>query len=159
MTTAIRAAAIGDEAVLAGLNRFVHDLHRARRPEHFKSTRITELTAWYKSVLERPTTRAWVAEDEGLPVGYPLAIVHDRADNPFTVARRLVEIDQVAVDLNRRRLGVARALIETAVAGARAEGIGHLETTSWSFNDDAHEVLRRLGFRPKTIRFELEPSP
>ena len=91
-----------------------------------------------------------------MPVGYLLAIFHEAPENPFARARRWCEIDQVAVDPNRRRRGIARALILNAVSWAKTEGIPQIEAASWSFNDDAHEMFRRLGFVPKTTRFELK---
>lgn len=155
MTASIRPAVIGDEALLADLNRFVQDLHLAKRPDHFRATQSEESARWYRLLLEKPTTRAWIAEEDGVPVGYLLALVHEVPENPFVHARRWCEIDQLAVDPSWRRTGVARALVLHAVSAARAEGIGRIEATSWSFNDGAHEVFRRSGFVPKIIRFEL----
>jgi ribosomal protein S18 acetylase RimI-like enzyme len=65
------------------------------------------------------------------------------------------EIDQVAVDPGCRRKGIAHALMLNAVSEAKSEGIP-VEATSWSFNENAHELFRRAGFVPKTIRFELK---
>jgi GNAT superfamily N-acetyltransferase len=55
-----------------------------------------------------------------------------------------------------RKRGVGRALITRAIAEARAEGIEKIEASAWCFNGDANEVFRRLGFVPKTMRFEFE---
>lgn len=101
----------------------------------------------------------WIAEEEGLPVGYILAIVHQGTDNPFCQARHWCEIDQIAVDPKYRRQGIARSLILKAIAEVKADGIRDIEATSWSFNQETHAVLRRLGFVPKTVRFELTSSP
>ena len=155
LSTNIRAGVVGDEVLLAGLNRFVQDVHLARRPDHFRPTRLEDLAEWYRSRLEQQTTRAWIAEEDASPVGYLLALVHDVPENPFVRARRWCEIDQIAVDPDRRRRGIARALVLTAVSAAKSEGIGRVEASSWSFNDEAQEVFRRLGFVPKVTRFEL----
>jgi GNAT superfamily N-acetyltransferase len=156
MSTRIRPAVVGDEALLADLNRFVQDLHLAQRPDHFRPTGSEELARWYRSLLEQPTTRLWIAEEDGLPIGYLLALVHEVSENPFVRARRWCEIDQLAVDPNRRRRGIGRALLLTAVSTAKAEGISHVEAASWSFNDGAHAVFGRVGFVPKITRFELK---
>src|SRR5262245_20336661 len=137
MSTNIRPAAIGDEALLAGLNGFVQELHLARRPDHFKPIQSAELAAWYRSLLEKPTTRVLIAEEDGLPVGYLLAILREAPENPFARTRRWCEIDQVAVDPSRRRRGIARALILQAASWAKAEGVPRIEAASWSFNDGA----------------------
>jgi|SRR5579862_4692574 len=156
MSTNIRPAAIGDEARLAAMNDFVQELHLGRRPDHFRPTQSAELAAYYRSLLETSTTRMWIAAEDGVPVGYLLAILHEAPENPFVRARRWCEIDQVAVDPSRRRRGIARALILSAVAWATTEGIPQIEAASWSFNDRAQEMFRRLGFVPKTTRFELK---
>jgi len=156
MSPNIRPAAIGDEALLAGLNAFVQELHLGRRPDQFRPTQSAELATWYRSLLENATSRIWIAEEDGLPVGYLLAIFHEAPENPFARARRWCEIDQLAVDPTRHRRGIARALILHAASWAETEGIPYIEAVSWSFNDGAHEMFRRLGFVPKTTRFELK---
>jgi ribosomal protein S18 acetylase RimI-like enzyme len=155
MSTNIRSAVVGDEVVLARLNRFAQDLHVERRPDLFRAAAVQEVAAWFRSRLADPATRAWLAEDQAAPIGYLIAVLHDRPQDPFTVARRFCEIDQIAVDPTRRGQGLARALMVKALADARAEGIHEIEATSWSFNDSAHAMFRRLGFVPKTVRFEL----
>jgi ribosomal protein S18 acetylase RimI-like enzyme len=73
-------------------------------------------------------------------------------------ARHWCEIDQIAVDPNYRRRGIARSLNLKAIAEIRTEGIRDIEATSWFFNEETHEVFRRLGFLPKTVRFEFKSS-
>ena len=157
MNTTIRPAIGGDAELLANLNGFVQKLHLARRPDHFKSTRVSELTEWYQSLLQKPTTRIWIAEEGGSPVGYVVAILQSHSESPFIQARRWWEIDQIAVDPKWRKRGIARALVLEAIAESRSEGIGNVEAVSWSFNEEAHEVFRRMGFAPKSVRFELKP--
>src|SRR5215216_5554008 len=70
MSVNIRRAAVGDEVLLASLNRFVQQLHLEHRPDHFRTTQSTELAAWYRSRLEQPSTRAWIAEKDGLPASW-----------------------------------------------------------------------------------------
>jgi GNAT superfamily N-acetyltransferase len=156
MATTIRAAIVGDEGLVAELNRIVQDLHLVRRPDHFKPTQMSELTAWYRSLLDKSTARIWIAEEQGRPVGYVLAILQQLPPTPFTKARRVCEIDQIVVDPEYRRRGIGRALVLKAISEATTEGIQQIEAASWSFNADTHEVLKRLGFVPKTVRFEFE---
>ena len=157
MTATIRSAAIGDEEALAKLNGFVQALHLAQRPDHFKPTQIQELADWYKSLLEKPTARLWIAEEEGLPIGYVLAILHNAHETPFTQDRRWCEIDQIAVDPKfRSRQGVARSLAFHAIDEARAEGIHQVEAASWSFNEETHEVFSPTGVRTKDREVRIQ---
>jgi ribosomal protein S18 acetylase RimI-like enzyme len=155
MSTTIRTAALGDEALLAVLNGFVHELHVANRPEHFRPTRVEHVSAWFRSLLQKPAVLIWIAEEDGVPVGYVSALLHEREENPFCSARRWCEIDQIAVDDKWRRRGIARTLVQTALAEVRRRGIREVEMSSWSFNETAHHAFRRLGFAPQAIRFGL----
>jgi GNAT superfamily N-acetyltransferase len=150
----IRAGRIGDEETLAGLNRLVQDLHLQHRPDQFRATKLSELTAWYKTLLGSANARCWIAEDQSAPIGYLLATFQQAPENPFIQARAWCELVEMAVDPNYRRLGTARTLILHAIAAAREKGIDRIEATSWSFNEGAHEMLRRLGFVSKIVRFE-----
>ena len=64
MSMRVRQAVVGDEVLLTDLNRFVQDFHLAQRADHFRPTRSEELARWYRSLLEQPTTRIWIAEEE-----------------------------------------------------------------------------------------------
>jgi GNAT superfamily N-acetyltransferase len=153
----IRPAVPGDERSLAVLNGIVQQLHVTSRPDFFKPAPLAEVTAWFRSLLDKPTASIWLAEEAGSPVGYVLALLHEHAANPFCPSRRWCEIDQIAVRPDRQRQGVGRALIEQALAWARARGAGDIELSTWSFNVSAQHMFRGLGFAPKLVRFELEP--
>lgn len=154
--TTIRPAGLGDEETLARLSTFAQQLHLERRPDLFVETQTSELVAWYRSVLEKETTRAWIAEVDGLAVGYVLAFVRRATRNPFVRERTWFEIDQVAVDTAHRRGGIARDLLEQALKTAKADGAGEVAASCWSFNDAAQALFRQSGFRPKMVRFERE---
>ena len=154
----VRPAGVGDDHALAALNRFVHDVHLAHRPDYFKTARADEAAAWFRDQLGKPTTAAWIAEEGAVPIGFVLAFFEERPENPFRRARRWCQIDQIAVDPARRRRGVGRALMAAALDEARARGIADVELFSWAFNTDAHAMFRGLGFEPRIIRFELKRS-
>jgi GNAT superfamily N-acetyltransferase len=150
----VRRAVVGDEQALAALNRGVHEMHRARRPDYFKPTRLADVAAWFRNLLATPTTAAWIAEEGGTPIGFVLACFHERPENPFRQARRWCEIDQIVVDPAWRRRGVGRSLMHAALDEARARGFLEVELSSWAFNTDAHAMFRGLGFELRTVTFE-----
>ena len=153
------ASTESDGDLLVELNAFVQDVHFEKRPADFKPTTASELAAWYRSLLQAPTARAWIAEQDGLPVGYVLAIANRRGESPFGPPRQWWRFDQIAVDPRFRRRGVGRALILKAIAEVKTLGIPNIEVQSWAFNQETHAMLRDVGFVPKTIRFELTKSP
>ena len=150
----VRRAVGRDAPALAALNRVVHDMHLARRPDYFKPTRADDVTAWFRERLDEPTTAAWIAEADGRPVGYVLTFFHERGENPFHRGRRWCEIDQIAVDPEWRRRGIGRALMAAALAEADTRGLGYVELFSWAFNTEAHAMFRGVGFEPRHLRFE-----
>jgi len=89
----VRPPGAGDARALAALNRFVHDVHLARRPEYFKAARAAEAAAWFRDQLGKPTTAAWIADDGGAPIGYVLTFFQERVENTFHRARRWLEIE------------------------------------------------------------------
>jgi GNAT superfamily N-acetyltransferase len=154
MSFAIRPAAAADAARLARLNARVHAQHVRRRPEFFKPTQPDELTAWFRSRLEKRGTRSWLAEVECEAVGYLLMSEHQRPENVFCHARHWHEIDHIGVEPTFRRRGIGRALIQTALAAAAGTGARDVEIASWAFNTDAHAMFRRCGFAPRLLRFD-----
>jgi GNAT superfamily N-acetyltransferase len=151
----IRTATPEDAERLARLNAIVQDLHVAHRPDQFKTVSADELAAWFRTLLGNPRVHMWIAEEDGVPIGFVSAGFHDRPATPFTPPRRWCEMDQIAVDPEWRGKGIGQALMRTLVEKAQTEGVRHIETASWSFNEDAHQVFERFGFRPKLLRFEL----
>jgi len=149
----VRQASEGDAEVLANLNRYVHELHVNHAPQLFKLVDTTAVSEWFRSMLAKPSVGAWIAESEGSPAGYVLAIVYDRPEHSFCFRRVFYEIDQIAVSPGHRRMGVARELVARVLADAHSRGIRDVELNSWSFNVDAHEAFRALGFRPQMVRF------
>jgi GNAT superfamily N-acetyltransferase len=150
----IRRALPGDERRLAELNVFVQMLHAQHRPDFFKAARLDDVADWFASLLPRPHVHIWLAEVDGVGAGYVLVLQQERAENPFCLARRWHEIDQISVEPRSRRQGIARALIQKALAEAALDAVTDVEISSWSFNLDAHETFRRCGFRPRMLRFE-----
>ena len=153
MEAAIRLAVAGDEGTLAELNAFVHELHVAQNPAHFKPADRQEVAAWFRSLIEKPTVSIWLAEQDGVAAGYVSALVYERPETPFSRARKWLEIDQIGVRAECRRNGIARRLVERVVQSAREKGIRDVELTSWCFNENAQAAFRRLGFVPKYVRF------
>lgn len=159
----IRPAQPSDAELLARLNATLHALHLRARPDFFKATRPEEVAEWFRSLLDKPTTRCWLAEveapDAGGPgevnaVGYLLMTEHQRPENVFCLARHWHEIDHIGVEEAFRGQGIGRALMQTALAAAAATGATDVELASWSFNADAHAAFERCGFSPRLLRLD-----
>jgi len=143
-----------DDVCLARLNATLHAEHLRARPDFFKPTRSEEVAGWFRALLEKPTTRCWIAEIAGDAVGYLLMREHQRPENTFCLARHWHEIDHVGVEAAFRGRGIGRTLVQTALAAAAASGAEDVELASWSFNSDAHAMFQRCGFVARLLRFD-----
>jgi GNAT superfamily N-acetyltransferase len=155
MDLEVRRARVEDVRALVTLQREVHQLHVAGRPEFFKPTDDEAVAAWFRGLLESAEAQIWVAVQAGLVLGNALAMKRHRPEAIFSSAHVWCEVDQIVVMRDHRRKGIARALLKAVVDGAHSQGIHEIELSSWSFNADAHAAFERLGFVPKLIRFEL----
>ncbi|MBN1605768.1 MAG: GNAT family N-acetyltransferase [Polyangiaceae bacterium] len=152
----MRPAVVDDVDRLVGLNMAAHECHVSHHPEVFKSASRRDVSQWFHRLLHKSDARIWIAEQDSVPMAYVLAFLHERAENPFSVARRWCEIDQIAVEPRGRNQGVGRMLVQTVAAEARLRGIRELCARAWCFNDVAHQALTRLGFRPQVVQFALD---
>ena len=76
----------------------------------------------------------------------------------FKVARRYVEIDNMAVKQSAQRQGVGRALIDAAVDWARGRGVTRLELNVYEFNEAAAALYRGAGFSTQNRRMTRQIS-
>lgn len=153
MDVMIREAVPGDEDVLAELNAFVQEFHVVNNPSFFRPTDAVEVASWFRGLIETPGARIWIAEQGGSAVGYVVALLRERPANPFCLARRWIELDQIGVRAACRRAGIARRLVDQVLSFARAEAVTEVELSSWSFNPEAHQAFQKLGFAPRIVRF------
>ena len=158
MNAIIREAELGDIEALCALNAEVQELHVAHRPDVFRPIATPEIAGRFRDLFAQPTTKIWVAVVDGSVRGYLVAILRrPAAPNPYVLERSWLELDQIGVSAEHRRLGIARGLVERALAHAQAEGIAGVELSSWSFNQNAHRAFEKLGFVSKSVRFEWVP--
>lgn len=156
MEVVIRKGQAGDGEQLARLNDIVQQLHVDQRPDTFGPTCRDEVSAWFEARLADPDARVWLAEIEGRPVGYVLALFHTRDASRFTLTRRWCEVDQIAVDPTARRRGVARALVAALAREAEATGVAELKAQTWGFNEIARRTFEELGFEVESVRLRRD---
>lgn len=150
----VRLAGAADAERLAQLNASVHAPHLRERPEFFRATDPRELGDWFRELLDKPTTRCWLAEVGAAAAGYLLMREHQRAATPFCHERHRHEIEQIGVEAPFRRRGIGLALLQTALAAAAETAASEVELASWSCNEAAHALFARAGFTPRLLRFD-----
>jgi ribosomal-protein-alanine N-acetyltransferase len=99
--------------------------------------------------LARPWARIWVArDDDETPVAFLIA---------WHVADEL-HVLNVATRVDRRRRGIARALLDEAVAYARTRGIKHVLLEVRRSNRAAIALYRTVGFFAMGVRARYYPD-
>lgn len=133
-------------------------------PDHFEITEISSLTATTPQAIAglvgqlstsaapptadelaemvgSPATAVLVARDGGGRIVGMLTLVVFRLP---TGVRALVE--DVVVDADHRRQGIAEALTQEAVARARSAGARNVDLTSRPSREAANRLYQRMGF-------------
>lgn len=142
----IRAAEAGDLAAVL----MVHEAHRPEgRDAGHPSDR--ELATWQRMMSTRDVT-VYLAELDGRPVGTASLLVmpnvtYDCAPTAF--------IEAVVVIPERRRQGVATAVIRRVLTDAEAAGCDKVQLLSHKrhASDGAHDLYLATGFLPEAEGF------
>jgi ribosomal protein S18 acetylase RimI-like enzyme len=148
----VRRATLDDLDALASLRPWVHDEHARAHPDNFKLTESGAARREAEAWLGQPNVHVLLATQGGAPVGYLRAEVYDRAERELMHARRILYLDQIAVQESDRGQGHGKRLIEAGVALARELGIGIVELDVYAFNAKARAFFLSQGFEPQRER-------
>lgn len=152
----IRAATAQDAEAIAQLNTIVQDVHQRHLPRRFKASDPGAFLPVIREWLRSGARAAFLAEsDDGEPVGYALAVVRERQENPLTFGVTVVELDQLAVDPSHRRSGVGTALVGQVMEYARQQGADRVELGVHRFNEEAQAFFATVGFGVILLRMAV----
>jgi len=141
-TLAIRRGTVRDRA-------FVIDLGRRVSPTSVSSLRIAApplVEAAYERLVEYVLARehdVLIAEVDGAPAGFAL-LIYDLPDE-ITLTEQTF-IAYMAVEPERQRRGIARALLESIEDHARRRGLPYLSLMVTEDNTAARELYTAAGF-------------
>ena len=153
MPIEIRATTLEDASAISALNADVQQIHANAHPSRFKPPgpyTFTEMDA--KDLLISPNYFAFLALDEGAPIGYLVAEIVRRPETARQFAHELVYIHEISVRPGARRKGVGRLLLDAAKAHGRSLGISTVALDTWSFNEAALRFFRNNGLVPFNVR-------
>lgn len=153
----IRRATLADAGAVSQVAATVQQLHFERDPTTFQPPDVEAGVAWYRELLARPDTVAFLAEsDAGAPMGHVLTIARSiPVAAHFTHPQEYVEVQEIGVLPAHRGTGVGRALHQRAVAHWRAAGVTELRLTVIAFNDGARRFYEGLGFVERSRKLSL----
>lgn len=101
---------------------------------------------YLRAVRRHPDAAVFVVEDDGLIVGR-LSLARD----PHPASSHVADLGLMVAGSHRRQ-GIGRALLEQAVAWARASGVRKLELHVFPWNIPAIALYERFGFEREGYR-------
>ena len=150
----VRPAVRGELERVNELREAVNQLHVEGRPDIFRPGFDNSLRQHLYTQFDDADHAVLVAEEQGKICGFATVRLIERPANPFRLAIRYAEVEELGVDQQYQRRGIGRALIEGAKAYAREHGVRRLELNMWSFNENALAFYESVGF--STYRLYLE---
>ena len=129
-------------------------LHAKLRPDVFRSDREKFDPDELAELLKREDRPSFVAEEDGVCVGYALCEIKE-PKIPQMLKRRVLYLDDLCVDESARGRGVGRALVDFLLGYAREIGADSLELNVWECNADAVAFYERMGFATQCRHMEI----
>lgn len=147
MTWLIRQVIAAEADLVLPLLEQVQAIHAAAHPEIFRAdTDRAELLTFLQDMLGRDGMTGLVAMGpDGAAVGYAICDVEVVEPSPLRHGQRRGVLHQISVDTRCRRGGVRSALVEEVKVRLREQGIGHLQTSYWLFNEPSAALMRKSG--------------
>ncbi len=133
-------------AVTGAIPTGVRPMAPADLPQVVATERAVFSDPWserfFLDVLSHPETHARVAERGGALAGYAITVLRPP----------LADLENIATVPGQRRNGVARALMDDALAACEAAGVRELTLEVRVSNDAAQALYRAYGFRLAGLR-------
>lgn len=140
------------------LRKQVNDIHVEGRPDVFKAGFGNEIRDFAKVILESENSDIIVAERDGMVCGMACVDYVNRPETVYGNARSFYHVQEIAVDVEFRRQGVAKELLEFMVVDAKKRKLNKIELDVWEFNDSAIEFYQAVGFSQtrRWMEYEVE---
>ena len=116
------------------LRKQVNDLHVEGKPSVFKTNFYDGLSDYIYEIQNDDKKEIIVAINEGEIVGYAVLAQINRAETPFMYERDFLYIDEIGVDKDLRRHGVASEIISYILDYAKDKGFKRVQLKMWKFN-------------------------
>ena len=153
----IRPATSADLPTLGRLGALLVRAHH-----DFDATRFIPATSetesgysWFLGTqLDKPTLAVLVAEDDGEVVGYSYAGLEGR--DYMSLRGPAGVLYDVVVDPSRRKHGVGRMLVHSALEFLKGHGATQVVLSTATHNDAAQRLFESVGFRPTMIEMTTD---
>ena len=95
-----------------------------------------------------------VAEINNLVVGAILYLIKEKLENSYTNYRKVLFIDALVVDVNHRKNGIEKILMQEMEKLAKDNNCSSVELNVWAFNENAIKFFEGMGMSVKTMILE-----
>ena len=154
----VRFAEEKDLDIINELRKQVNDIHVEGRPDVFKAGFGSEIRDFAKVIMDGENSDIIVAEHNGVICGMVCVDYVNKTETPYSKARSFYHVQEIAVDANHRRQGVAKELLDFMITDARKRKLEKIELDVWELNDSAIEFYQAVGFRQtrRWMEYEIE---
>ena len=151
----IRKAQTQDIPGILALLKQVGQVHHTIRPDIFPTGTLKYDETQLATLLQDTDRPIFIAAVEGAVAGYCFCVHKVIEDTPVSVERQELYIDDLCVDVNHRRMGIARALYDHARNYAKEIDCRMLTLNVWCGNQGAMQFYAQMGMKPRNIMMEL----
>lgn len=149
----VRKAEIKDYQEVDLLMQQLHKIHVSGRPDLYIDMEHPYSLNEFENLVENENVISYVAEEDCKVVGFCVATMRNKSN---MVEMRTAYMDDMVVDSNYQRKGIAKKLFKTVEAEAKKLGAKRLDLMVWEFNKSAIELYKSLGMKPQRYIFEKE---
>ena len=148
----------GESRHIGGMIRLLHqvgDVHHEIRPDIFRAGAQKYDEAALELLLQDEAMPIFVADDGGFVAGYCFCQHREYRDSTALTDRKELYIDDLCVDENCRKQGIATALYNRVLEFARGLGCHSVTLNVWCGNDGAMRFYEKCGMKPQKIGMEM----
>lgn len=160
MEITVRRATRADIPVLGRLGALLVRTHHAFDAKRFlPASPQTEsgYGSYLGSQLDEPSVAVFVAEEDGLVIGYAYSAVE--GTNYMELRGPAGVLEDIVVDPARRRHGAGRKLLQATMEFLKSRGAPRVVLSTAVQNEAARSLFESAGFRPTMIELTAELSP
>ena len=150
----IRKAIAQDIPGILNLLKQVGKVHSDIRPDIFPAGALKYDAAALLALLGDPHRPIFIADVDGVVAGYCFCVHKVIENTALSVGRQELYIDDLCVDENHRRMGLAKALYNYTLTYAKETGCNMVTLHVWNGNDGAIRFYEQMGMRPRYIMME-----
>lgn len=151
----IREMNLNDYEDVKILVRQIHELHLSNRPDIYNDGESFPKECFEK-VLSDVNNLNYVYVENKKIVGVLNATLQYTNPLPIIKPRTYYFIENLVVDKNHRRKGIAKKLFNYLTLKAKENNIDSIELNVWSFNTEAIKFYESMGMNIKNIRMEIK---